>query len=780
MEIYKYSSRPLEERIIDLLSVMTLKEKIAQLQATWGYDLMENRETFAPEKARKRLAQGMGQITRHGNGTTLKPKQYAAFSNEVQKFLIESTRLSIPAIMHEECLCGYQARGATIFPQAIGLAASWDPEIVKKMTEAVRFQLRSAGAHQGLAPVLDVARDPRWGRCEETYGEDPYLTAVMGKAFIEGLQGDDPANGIMATTKHFAGYSSCEGGLNWAPAHIPPRELREIFLFPFEVAVRDAGVMSVMNAYHEIDGIPCAANHEMLTGILREEWGSDGLVVSDYESIFELFNYHKICASKEEAAVVALEAGIDVELPEIRCYQDCLLEAVDKGRLSVETINTAVIRVLRAKFRLGLFEKPYVDLENTPEILDLPEHRQLAREAARKTITLLKNENRLLPLDKNIGKIAVIGPNANSWRNLLGDYTYPAILELRKIVHETMAPELMIDENTDLRDINVPVTTILEGIKAKVSSGAVVTHAQGCGVQDESKEGFAEAVSSAKEADVVVLAVGGKSGYTPECTSGEERDRADLNLPGVQEDLVRAVHATGTPIVLVLVHGRPYSIGWISRNVPAIMDAWLPGEEGGNAIADVLFGDFNPGGKLPMTFPLSVGQIPMYYGHKPSARKSHLWGTYVDSKTDCLYPFGHGLSYTTFAYSNLKINPQKVPADGKIEVQLEVKNTGEREGEEVVQLYIRDLVASVTRPVKELKGFRRIALNPGEFRRITFKVSTDLLAFHDFDMKLAVEPGEFEIFVGSSSEDIRLTGKFRVIGETRVIDGRRTYLSTAG
>jgi beta-glucosidase len=778
VEGYKDTNKPIEERVTDLLSRMTLEEKVAQLQSVWGYDVMDNRSTFNPDKAAKRLADGIGQITRHGNATQLMPREVAAFADKVQRFLVENTRLGIPAIMHEECLCGYQARTATIFPQAIGQAATWDPEIIRRMTEAIRAQLRAVGAHQGLAPVLDIAREPRWGRCEETYGEDPYLAAACGKAYIEGLQGGDPTRGIMATTKHFAGYSFCEGGLNWAPAHLGEREFREVCLLPFEVAVREAGVMSVMNAYHEIDGVPCAANKRLLTATLRDEWGFEGIVVSDYESIFELFNYHKICPTRTEAAALALEAGIDVELPEIKCYDGELVEAVRSGRLPQKIIDRAVARVLRAKFLLGLFENPYVDVDKTPYELDSPEHRRLSLEIARKSITLLKNEGNLLPLSRNVGRIAVIGPNADSRRNLLGDYTYPAILELRKIVHETMAPELTLEADTDIEALTVPVVSVLEGIKAKVPPACRVTYAEGCGVLGDSKEGFAEAVRLAAEADAAVLVVGGKSGYTPGCTSGEERDRADLNLPGIQEELVRAVHAAGTPLVVVLVHGRAYSIGWIARNAAAIVDAWLPGEEGGTAVADVLFGDYNPGGRLPVTFPLSVGQIPVYYAHKPSARKSHLWGNYVDSGTDCLFPFGHGLSYTTFAYSNPSIEPQQVPADGAFRVSFDLKNTGDREGEEAAQLYLRDTVSSVTRPVKELKGFRRVRLSPGENKRIVFELSTDLLAFYDADMRLVVEPGEFQIMIGASSADIRLSAVLEVTGSTRIIAGPREYFST--
>ncbi|MDZ7375643.1 MAG: glycoside hydrolase family 3 C-terminal domain-containing protein [candidate division KSB1 bacterium] len=776
MEIYRDPSQSVERRTEDLLSRMTLDEKIAQLQSVWGYSLMKNRQTFSIDKARKLLKHGIGQITRPAGGTDLEYGQVAEFVNLVQRFLIEETRLGIPAILHEECLTGWQAKGATIFPQAIGLASTWEPELIETMTKTIRIQLKAINVHQGLAPVLDVARDPRWGRTEETYGEDPYLVAAMGKAYIRGLQGDDLRHAVAATVKHFAGYSASQAGLNWAPAHIPSREFREVFLFPFEVAVREAGGLSVMNAYHELDGIPCGANRQLLTDILRGEWGFTGIVVSDYEAIPMLYEYHHIAKDKMEAGCLALEAGIDIELPELDCYGDQLKAAVQKGLISENLIDRAVARVLRLKFALGIFENPFAERANSGP-LEQPMHRKFALELARKSIVLLKNEGGLLPLNKNLDKIAVIGPNADSWRNLLGDYSYPIIVEFREILKAKEKNKTI--DLTSLPNPTVQVVTVLEGIKSKVPESAEVLFALGCTVTGGSTEGFEAAIAAARQAEVAVVVVGGKSGFVPDCTSGEERDRAELNLPGVQSELVKAIHATGTPVVLVLVNGRPYTLEWEAQHIPAIIEAWLPGEEGGNAIADVLFGDFNPGGKLPITFPAKVGQVPIFYRHKPSARRSHLWIDYVDASSQPLFPFGHGLSYTKFKYSQLKIAPKQVPIAGKVTISLEVQNTGSVKGDEVVQLYLHDLVASVTRPVKELKGFKRIELEPGQKQKVQFELSTDLLAFYDADLKLVVEPGEFEVMIGSSSEDIRLKGSFEVVGEKRFIHGKREYLSKA-
>ena len=758
---YLDHARPVAERVSDLLSRMTLEEKLAQLGGVWVFELLDGM-TFSEEKAEPLLTNGIGQITRLGGATSLDPVASAQLANRIQAFLVERTRLGIPAMVHEECCSGYMARGATCFPQIIGLASTWEPELAEQMTSVIRTQMRAAGGHQGLAPVLDVARDPRWGRVEETFGEDPYLVSRMGVAYVKGLQGEDLRRGVIATGKHFVGYSVSEGGMNCAPVHLGARELREVFLAPFEAAIQQAHLASIMNAYHELDGVPCGGSKELLTEVLRNQLGFDGIVVSDYFAVRQLFDLHRVARDQGAAAAMALEAGIDVELPNIECYGQPLLEAVQSGAASESLVDQAVSRVLRIKFLLGLFEAPYVDVATVAGAFDTAEQRTLAREIARQSIVLLKNEGGLLPLKKDVPSVAVIGPNGDSVRNLLGDYVYPAHVEL------------MMGANPELY---VPMVSVLAGIRRAVSPQTQVTYAQGCDVTEESKAGFAEAVEIARRAEVAVVVVGDKSGLTPNCTSGEARDRAGLGLPGVQEELVRAIYATGTPVIVVLINGRPLSITWIAEHVPAIVEAWLPGEEGGAAVADVLFGDANPGGKLPITFPRSVGQVPIYYSHRPSGGRSSWYGDYVELSVSPLFPFGHGLSYTRFEFENLRIQPRQAAAEGKVEISVDVQNAGERSGDEVVQLYVHDLSSNVTRPVKELKGFQRVTLAAGEKKTVTFALAVSQLGFYDRDERLVVEPGTIEVMVGSSSDDVRLTGEFEVTGETTDVSAIKTYFS---
>ncbi|HEW92596.1 MAG TPA: beta-glucosidase, partial [Thermotogaceae bacterium] len=492
--------------------------------------------------------------------------------------------------------------------------------------------------------------------------------------------------------------------------------------------------------------------------------GFKGYVVSDYSSINMLHTIHFVAESLKDAAVLSAQASVDIELPHRSCYSELLIEAVQEGKISENKIDEIVSRILYAKFKLGLFENPYVKVEDAPKYFDTPKDRELARQVARESIVLLKNENNLLPLSKNIKSIALIGPSIDSKRNLLGDYAYTAHLSKDKE--------------------SIPIVSIAEGIKSKLSPDTVINYAKGCNIVDTSKDGFEEAMEAAKKSDVIVVAVGGKSGlshFSSDNTCGEGNDRSTLNLPGVQEDLVKELHKLGKPMVVILVNGRPLAIEWIAENIPAILEVWLPGEEGGNAVADVLFGDYNPGGKLPMTFPRNAGQEPIYYNHKPSGIREKkkrdvddiFKKDYVDSSTIPVFPFGHGLSYTSFKYNNLNIEPTEVENDGTVCISFEIQNTGKVAGDEVVQLYIRDLFASVERPVMELKGFKRINLQPGEKRTVKFKLPTDLLAFHDVDLNLVVEPGEFKVMVGSSSEDIRLEGEFRVIGKVRKVGGFR-------
>jgi beta-glucosidase len=775
--LYKDVAQPLERRLEDLLAWMTLDEKIAQLGSYWMYELLENFK-FSLIKTEKLLKNGIGQITRIGGATNLHPNDVAAIANAIQKYLLEHTRLGIPAMVHEECCSGLMTRGATLFPQAIGVASSWDAELTAAMSKVIRIQMKAIGAHQGLAPLLDVTRDPRWGRTEETMGEDPYLVAALGCAYIRGLQGQDNNTGVIATGKHFVGYGNTEGGMNWSPAHIPERELREVFLYPFEAAVKEAGLGSIMNSYGEIDGVPCCASCKLFREILKNLWEFEGIVVSDYVAINMLYEYHQTAKDKSEAAIQALRAGIDIELPSTDCYGAPLKKALDQEEISVEDLDAVVKRILRMKFRLGLFEHPYVESDKAALVFETAEQRKLSYTLATESLVLLKNDG-VLPLNQDIQTLAVIGPSADTWRNMIGDYAYPCHVETLEEMRKNNPLHMPIsDALGDISDA-LNVVTILEAIKKRVSPQTRVVFAAGCDVAGDSKAGFAEAIAAAKQAQVAVVVGGDKSGLTQGCTSGESRDMADLKLPGVQGELIRAIYDTGTPVVLVLVSGRPYVLNWEHDHVQAILAAWLPGEEGGDAVADVLFGKVNPSGKLPISFPRATGQIPVYYAHKPSGGRSHWTGNYVDVSAAPLYPFGHGLSYTTFTYRNLKLSQPTIAQDGQVVIECDLQNTGNREGDEIVQLYIRNKPAgtNITRPVKELKGFARVRLSPGQTKHLAFTLYAAQLAFYQEDMRYAVSPGKVEVMVGASAEDIRLKGMFTISGTTPQVVREKIFFS---
>jgi beta-glucosidase len=750
---YKNPRLPVERRVADLLSRMTLEEKIAQLTCLWErrpqVEPQKNFDTdrgdFSPEKAAEVMKHGIGQIARQREQKD--PRQGAAFANAVQKWLIENTRLGIPAILHDEILHGHMAKGSTSFPQPIALATTWDPEFIAKVYTAGALETRARGSHQVLGPNLDLGREPRWGRTEETYGEDPYLTSRMAVAIVKALQGPRPGidqNHVIATAKHFAVHGQPESGTNIAPANFSERVIREYFLPSFKAAVTEGGIMSVMPSYNEIDGVPSHANKWLLQKVLREEWGFNGHVVSDYYAIPQLMDLHRIASDKPAAAKLAIEAGVDTELPDKDAFQ-YLLELVKDGQVSVTTIDRAVARNLRAKFLLGLFENPYVDVERAARVTNSSEHRALAAEAARRSITLLKNENNLLPLDRSTLKsIAVIGPNAAGVH--LGGYS-----------------------DDPGRGISV-----LQGIKDKVGERINVVYAEGCKITKEGGNWFAdsaqladpaedqklidEAVEVAKTADIALLVLGGNEDTNKEGWAETHLgDRDSLDLIGRQNDLVRAILGTGKPTIVVLINSGPLSINYIAGNVPAILEGFYLGQETGVGVADVLFGDYNPAGKLSISFPRSVGQLPLYYNRKPTARRGYLFAI-----KEPLFPFGFGLSYTTFAYSDLKLDPAKIGVKGETMVSVTVTNTGKRAGDEIVQLYIRDLVSSVTRPVMELKDFKRIALAAGESKTVEFVITPDKLSFLDLNMKNIVEPGWFDIMVGTSSVKFE-TAKLEVI-----------------
>lgn len=770
---YQDASRSAEERSADLLARMTLAEKVAQLGSAWVYELLDN-ITFAPEKSAPKLKLGIGHITRIGGASNVNPRQSAEVANAIQKWLLDNTRLRIPAIVHEECCSGYMAKGATVFPQAIGVASTWQPELVEAMGDVIRKQMRAVGGHHALAPVLDVTRDARWGRVEETFGEDPYLVSQMGMAYVRGIQGQTLADGVIATGKHFVGYGMTEGGMNWSPAHLTLRELRDTYLVPFEAAVREAGIASIMNGYHEIDGIPCGANKWLLNDVLRGEWGFDGTVVSDYFAVTQLQTYHRIATTRVEAAHLALDAGIDVELPFTDAYSDELVKAIEAGHVPVELLDQSVLRLLQQKFALGLFEQPYVDAEAVR--FDTPDERALARTLAEQSIVLLRNEGSLLPLAKTLKKIAVIGPNADSIRNLFGDYSYPAHMEslieamTDNVFNQPKAQGIVVSDDF------IKTESILTAVKVADDIDSEIVYAQGCGVRDTSTDGFAAAVAAATGADVAILVVGDKGGLSDDSTSGEARDRATLDLPGVQADLVKAVYDTGTPIVLVLVNGRPVTLGWMAEKIPAILECWFPSEEGAAAIKDVLFGNVNPGGKLPISFPRGVGQIPVFYSHRPSGGRSNWKSDYVEMPTSPLYPFGYGLSYTTFELSSLRVS-ETAAANGAFSVQVDVTNTGLRAGDEVVQVYTHQLVSGITRPLKELKAFQRVTLEPGQTRTVTFTIPVNLLAFVDAAHQLIVAPGTVDVMVGTSSADLPLRGSLTISGA--VTEVQRAFTATA-
>ena len=760
MNPYQDSQLPPEQRVRDLLSRMTLEEKAAQMVGVWQQKadtLVDESGSFDPAKARAAFheGRGLGQVGRPsdaggsgvggGGHDPLKgrnARQQAELTNAIQKFFLEESRLGIPVIFHEECLHGQAAMDATSFPQPIGLGATWNPALVESLYAMTAEEARSRGTHQALTPVVDVARDPRWGRVEETFGEDPYLISRLGIAAVRGFQGDATFRDkkrVIATLKHFVAHGQPEAGQNCAPVNVSMRELREVFLRPFKDAIQDGGAISVMASYNEVDGVPSHSNRWLLRDVLRDEWGFTGFVVSDYYAIWELNDRpdthgHFVAADKKQACALAVRAGVNIELPEPDCYLD-LVELVREGTLQEAQLDDLVAPMLLWKLRLGLFDDPYVDPDEAERIVGSAGNAALALQAARETITLLKNQDQLLPLDlAKLGSIAVIGPNAD--RELLGGYS------------------------------GVPrhVVTVLEGIKARVGDQARVLFSEGCRitiggswVQDEvvpsdpeeDRRMIADAVAVAKQADVVVLAIGANEQTDREAWSLKHMgDRTSLELVGSQNALVQALVETGKPVIALLFNGRPLSINYVSENVHSVLECWYLGQEGGHAVAEVLFGDFNPGGKLPITVPRSVGHVPAFYNHKPSSRRGYLW----DEVTP-LFPFGFGLSYTTFRISNVRLADEVIGRDGSTRVLADVTNTGARAGSEVVQMYIRDRVSSVTRPVKELKGFAKVSLEPGETATVELNITPDALAFYDIEMNFVVEPGEFEVMVGNSSRD---------------------------
>lgn len=768
---YTDPARSVDERVEDLLSRMTLDEKIAQLGAVEFPDLLSEGR-FDEEAALAVVPHGVGQVTRIGATTGLHPSQSAELLNQIQKLAVERTRLGVPVIVHEESVAGYCARDATVFPQALGLACSWDPDLLEQVAGVARRQLLAVGARQSLAPVLDVARDPRWGRVEETYGEDPVLAGALGTAYVRGMQTGDLSQGVLATGKHFLAHALSEGGRNHAPVQLGQRELREVYAEPFAAAIRDAGLASVMSSYSCIDGLPGSGSREILTDLLRAELGFDGLVVADYFAVDLLRTYHRLAADKAEAARKALVAGLDLELPALDCFGEPLRGAVEAGRVPIDVVDTAVRRVLAAKVRLGLFESPYVDPGRAVKAFEDPANVELARRAAARAVVLLTNDG-VLPLRDGLGSVAVIGPAADDRRLLQGDYHYPAHQET--LLEHAAKHDGAGTEQSEL--IYLPSgkgafqpglyytdhVTPLEGLRGALGPATRVIYEKGCDISGEDRSGFAAAIAAAQTAEVAVVVVGGRSGLSGGSTVGEARDATDLRLTGVQEELVSEVAATGTPTVVVVMSGRAHVLTTVASLASALLVAWPLGQEGGNGLADVLTGRRPPVGKLPVSLPRATGQVPLYHGHRSGGARSMFYGDYTDCDHTPLFHFGHGESYTTFEHSALSVGATDTVSPIKVSVR--VKNTGERAGEEVVQLYVSDLVASVARPERQLAGFARVALEPGEEAVVEFGVHPSRLAFYDDKMRFVVEPGEFRFETGSSAAAIHQEQVIALSGE---------------
>ena len=733
-----------DQRVEDLLSRMTLEEKLGQLNMPYPGELAK--DLPAKIDACRKFAEGK-LVTNIGPAGGFwapsrmlfkeAPRRQAEFINELQKIAVEKTRLKIPLLIFEEGTHGLINPGATVFPEGLAIGSTWNTDLVRQIYRVVAREARSRGVHELGTIVVEPNRDPRLGRNEEGYSEDPFLCSQIVEAIVTSMQGNDLSakDKAIPVLCHFPGQSQPVSGLERGAMEISERKLREVFLPPWVAGIKKAGGLAVMATYVSIDGEPTHGSEKLLTKILREELGFNGLVICEGDGI-DILVYEKIVATMKEAGALCLIAGVDVSIWNEDGYLNAMRENVQEGKVSIETIDRSVRRILRTKYLLGLFDNPYVDVDRAEKEGNTKENRQLALQTAREGIVLLKNEKNLLPLDKKtIKSIAVIGPNADAERNQLGDYLS--------------------------RPVTQDVITVLEGIRNKVSPRTKVNYVKGCEIMGNELNEINKAVEAAKKADIAIVVVGENG----EITNGEGHDVVSLDLTGFQEELLKAVYATGTPTVAVLINGRPLSIRWTAENIPAILEAWMCGEEGGNAIADVLFGDYNPGGRLPITFPRHSGQLPVYYNHMPS---KEYWTTrswvksYVDINASPLYEFGFGLSYTSFEYSNLQITPAVIGQSGEVYVSLDVKNTGMRDGNEVVQLYIDDVLSSMSTPVKELKGFEKINLAAGEKRTVRFKLTSEHLSFLNRNLEPVVEPGMFDVMVGSSSKDIRLKGEFEV------------------
>jgi len=742
--LYLDASQPIERRVEDLLARMTLLEKVGQMNMPCVYLQELGQGVKAKQEACRRFTEGTyadgigpggGFFTLADNALPQGSRQQALYFNELQKLATEKTRLRIPLLQTEEGTHGLMCSQGTIFPEGLGIGSTWNMDLVRQIYATVAREGRSVGIHQLFTLVVEPNRDPRLGRNEEGFSEDPYLCSRIAESIVGAVQGDDVSapDRAVAGLCHYPGQSQGANGLERGAMEISERMLREVFLPPWVAGIKKAGALGVMATYPAIDGVPTHASEKILTRILREELGFQGLVLGEGGGIGTLVS-ERLAANQKEAGILALKAGLDVGISYEPGYMKPLVESVEEGLVPMAEIDRSVRRILRQKFRLGLFERPYVDPERAAKLVNSAPHQALALQTARESIVLLKNEKNLLPLARSLRSIAVIGPNADHKLNLLGDYVAKNVLQ--------------------------NVTTVLDGIRQKAGPAVRISYVKGCDVLGQDRSGFAAAEKAAKEAEIAIVVVGENERRAAgnQGTNGEGKDVASLDLTGVQEDLIRAVHGTGTPTVVVLVNGRPLSTRWTAENVPAIVEAWLPGEKGGLAVAEVLFGDYNPSGRLPISIPRHAGQLPVYYNYKPSKLRWH----YVDMSADPLYPFGHGLSYTRFEYSGLRISPPKIRRAASVEISVDVANAGGQAGDEVVQLYLTDPIATVSRPVQELRGFRKIALKPGEKKTVGFTLTPEDLSLLDRNLERVVEPGEFRVMVGHSSADIRLKGSFEV------------------
>ncbi len=778
---YKDSQLSTAQRVSDLLRRMTLPEKIAQMYSQWLILSTEGDhrirtdpfcQTATTDDIKAMLRLGIGQITRPLGTHPVHPKEGVRALNALQKFLVEETRLGVPAISHEECLTGLMVKGATLFPAALNYGSTWNPDLIEAAGQEIRKEAKQIGCHQGLAPVLDVSRDVRWGRTEETMGEDPYLVGVLATRYVKGLQGE--FRELLATLKHYVAHSFSEGGRNHAPVHLGFRELNDIFMLPFEMAVKQARAGSVMPAYHDIDNEPCHASRFLLTEVLRDQWGFDGLVVADYAGINLLFAHHGVAKDKAEAAGLALNAGLDIELPGFECAEH-LHQAVERRQISEEKINEIVARILTEKFRLGLFENPYVD-ENQVS-LQSDSAKNLAKEVALQSVVLLENRG-ILPVDvSKKPKVAVIGPTADDQLAMFSGYSFPVHLIAANMQEERVqyakTPLKALSERfggdnvryakgCDILTERNPEAPVFPG---DVDSDIAASLKRTSPISRDTSQ-IQDAVACARQCDVAIVFVGDLAGLFQTGTVGEGSDSDSLQLPGVQEELLKQVLATGTPTIVAMTSGRPYALDGLEDQAAAVLMTFQPGQEGADAIADLLTGKASPSGRLVVSIPKNVGAVPYYYNHKLKSG-----GTPIAYHFGSKYSFGYGLSYTRFEYSALTIQQGRVNIkDGIVALCLKLENTGEREGCETVQVYVRDPYASLVRPVKELKAFKRVTLQPRQKAAVSFAIPVDMLNFTNRDNQRMVEAGEFEIMVGASSSDIKLKGMVEVVGENRVLD----------